>query len=130
MTIGQLARAAGSKAVTIRYYERIGLLEAPRRTAGNYRVYDAGHLERLRFIRRCRALGFTLDQVRDLLALASREEQACAAVDRLTAAHLEAVEQKLEDLRRLADRLRRIQRRCRGGRTIANCRILDALSSS
>lgn len=127
-TIGELAEIANTKAVTIRYYERIGLLPSPPRTAGNYRVYEAGHLEQLRFVRRCRDLGFTLDQVRDLLRLASQESQECSAVDRLTAEHLAAVEQKIEDLTRLADRLRRIKRRCRGGGTIAECRIIDALS--
>ena len=127
-TIGELAEITNTKTVTIRYYERIGLLAAPPRTAGNYRVYDAEHVERLRFVRRCRDLGFTLDQVRDLLRLASQEHQECRAVDRLTAEHLAAVEQKIDDLTRLADRLRRIKRRCRGGGTIAECRILDALS--
>lgn len=128
MTIGELARESRTKAVTVRYYERIGLLPAPRRTAGNYRVYEDEHRDQLRFVRRCRELGFTLDQIRDLLRLASHENQKCAAVDRLTAEHLDTVEHKIEDLMRLAERLRRIKRRCRGSGTIANCRILDALS--
>ncbi|MGE3275515.1 MAG: helix-turn-helix domain-containing protein [Vicinamibacterales bacterium] len=129
MTIGELARATGTKPVTVRYYERIGLLPAPRRSAGNYRVYEAEHRDRLQFVRRCRELGFALDQVRDLLRLASRHDQACDAVDRLTGAHLITIERKIDDLRRLAQRLRRIKRACRGGGTIADCRILDALAS-
>jgi DNA-binding transcriptional MerR regulator len=63
MRIGDLAEATGTKVVTIRYYEKIGLLPAPRRTAGNYRAYDSEHLQRLRFIRRWRELGFTLDHI-------------------------------------------------------------------
>src|ERR1700720_740241 len=69
LTIGDLAKATGTKVVTVRYYEQAGLLPAPPRTSGNYRTYGADHLNRLRFIRRCRDLGFTLDQVRDLLRL-------------------------------------------------------------
>jgi len=126
--IGQLAKATDTKVVTIRYYEKIGLLAPPRRTAGNYRVYEPGHLDRLRFIRRCRDLGFTLDQIRDLLRLSSDEDQECAEVDRIAAEHLSAVERKIADLARLADDLRRIGSLCKGGGRIADCRIVEALS--
>src|SRR3954452_23975323 len=77
LTIGDLARMTGTKVVTVRYYEQIGLLPAPSRTSGNYRAYDSEHLYRLRFIRRCRDLGFILDQVRALLRLSSQENHAC-----------------------------------------------------
>src|SRR5438270_390209 len=83
-----------------------GLLPAPPRTSGNYRAYGADHLNRLRFIRRCRDLGFTLDQVRDLLRLSSREDQPCAEVNRISAEHLTEIEHKIADLARLADELR------------------------
>ncbi|MEW5424999.1 helix-turn-helix domain-containing protein [Amorphus sp. 3PC139-8] len=128
MKIGDLARATGTKVVTIRYYEKIGLLAAPNRSKANYRAYDESALDRLRFIRRCRALGFPLDQIRDLLALSSEAEHPCDAVDRLTAAHLAEVERKMDDLSRLAAELRRISASCKGGDTISNCRILDAIS--
>jgi DNA-binding transcriptional MerR regulator len=128
VTIGDLAKATDTKAVTIRYYEQAGLLPAPPRTASNYRAYGHGHLARLRFIRRCRELGFTLDQVRDLLRLSSREDYACTDVDRITAEHLSAIETKVADLRRLAGELRRIASRCPGNGRIADCRIIDALS--
>ena len=95
VSIGELAKVTSTKVVTIRYYERIGLLPLPKRTPGNYRAYDREQVSRLRFIRRCRDLGFTLDQVRDLLRLSSRKDQDCTAVDRLAAAHLAAVELKL-----------------------------------
>jgi len=128
LMIGRLAEATDTKVVTIRYYEKIGLLPPLRRTAGNYRAYDPRHLDRLRFIRRCRDVGFTLDQVRDLLRLASDEERECAEVDRIAAEHLSAVERKISDLVRLADELRRISSLCQGGGRIADCRIVEALS--
>ena len=127
LRIGELARAADTKVVTIRYYERIGLLAAPDRNAGNYRSYDAGALDRLRFIRRCRDLGFSLDQVRELLDLASDVERPCADVDRITASHLDKVERKIADLQALARELRRISESCTGGGTISSCRILEAI---
>lgn len=128
LTIGDLAKATGTKAVTIRYYESSGLLAAPPRTANNYRAYGHRHLAALRFIRRCRELGFTLGQVRDLLHLASREDCVCTDVDRIAAEHLAAIETKVADLRRLAGELRRIARRCPGNVRIADCSIVDALS--
>jgi DNA-binding transcriptional MerR regulator len=75
VSIGELAKTASTKVVTIRYYERIGLLPTPPRTSGNYRAYEREHVFQLRFIRRCRDLGFTLDQIRDLLRMSSRKEQ-------------------------------------------------------
>jgi DNA-binding transcriptional MerR regulator len=128
LTIGELAKATGTKVVTVRYYEQAGLLPLPPRTPGNYRAYGADHLHRLRFIRRCRDLGFTLDQVRDLLRLSSQEDQPCGEVNRISAEHLTEIEQKIVDLTRLADELRRINGRCQGGGVIANCRIIEALS--
>lgn len=128
LTIGKLARATDTKVVTIRYYERIGLLPPPQRTSGNYRAYEPAHLDRLRFIRKCRDLGFTLNQVRDLLRLSSREDQACSNVDRIAAEHLAAIENKIADLMRLSDELRRIGSLCQGGGIIAECRIIEALS--
>ncbi|KRR12386.1 MerR family transcriptional regulator [Bradyrhizobium valentinum] len=128
VSIGELAKAASTQVVTIRYYERIGLLPSPRRTPGNYRTYDREQVFRLRFIRRCRDLGFTLDQIRDLLRLSARKEQDCTDVDRLAAAHLEEVEKKIADLKRLAAELHRLNNCCEGGGRIADCRIIDALS--
>ena len=126
--IGELVRMTTTKVVTIRYYERIGLLPSPPRTSGNYRAYDREQVSRLRFIRKCRDLGFTLDQVRDLLRLSSRKDQDCTAVDRLAAAHLAAVESKIVDLKRLATELQRLNTCCQGGGRIADCRIIEALS--
>jgi Cu(I)-responsive transcriptional regulator len=128
MTIGDLAKATGVKVVTIRYYEQAGLLPVPPRTEGNYRTYKTEHLRRLQFIRRLRDVGFTLEQVRDLLRLASNRNQSCADVDRITNEHLVTVEEKIRDLQTLAAELRRLSRCCKGGGQIAECRIIEALS--
>jgi DNA-binding transcriptional MerR regulator len=128
LRIGDLARETATKVVTVRYYEKIGLLPEPERAGGNYRSYGRAELERLRFIRRCRDLKFTLDQIRELLALASDVERPCDDVDRITATHLADVERKIANLTHLAHELRQISNSCRGGGTISKCRIMDAIS--
>jgi DNA-binding transcriptional MerR regulator len=128
LSIGELGRAAGVKVVTIRYYEQVKLMPEPARTEGNYRAYKQDHLHRLQFIRRCRDLGFTLEQVRDLLRLSTQSKLECSGITRITARHLKDIERKVDDLRRLAEELRRIHKRCPGKRLIADCRILEALS--
>jgi Cu(I)-responsive transcriptional regulator len=126
MNIGELARAADTKAETIRYYERIGLLPAPPRTAGNYRDYSVAHVTRLTFTRRARDLGFSIEQIRALLDLADRKEQSCEAVDVIAREHLAQVKRKLADLAALRRVLDALIGRCQHG-TIAECRILEAL---
>ncbi|MEM9765507.1 MAG: helix-turn-helix domain-containing protein [Pseudomonadota bacterium] len=128
MRIGDLARETETKVVTIRYYEKIGLLPVPERSEGNYRSYDDDALQRLRFIRRCRGLGFTLGQVRELLELSTDVERPCNEVDRIARAHLTEVERKIADLQGLAYELRLISERCNGAGTISDCRILAAIS--
>ncbi len=81
LTIGELGQLTGTKAETIRYYERIGLLVEPGRTAGNYRTYGPEHLNRLSFVRRSRDLGFSLEQIRVLLDLSDDQDRSCAAID-------------------------------------------------
>lgn len=126
-SIGEVARATGTKVETIRYYERIGLLPPPARTSGNYRAYADGHLARLSFIRRGRDLGFSLDDLRELLRLSDDRDQPCADVDRIACAHLAEVERKLADLAALGAELRQLIDQCRH-RTIAECRIIEALA--
>ena len=129
MAIGDLARATGTKSETIRYYERIGLLPKPSRTAANYRSYGAADLARLSFIRRARALGFSIEQVSALLDLADRQDRSCDAVDALAKGHLQMIEAKIADLTALRRELADLIGQCRRG-TIAECRILDALAPS
>jgi DNA-binding transcriptional MerR regulator len=128
LSIGELGKAAGVKVVTVRYYEQVKLMPAPPRTAGNYRAYKLEDLRRLQFIRRCRDLGFTLDQVRELLRLSTRVVQECSQVNRIAANHLNEIERKIADLKRLAAELRRINDRCSGNVPMTDCRILDAPS--
>ena len=127
MAIGELARAIGTKAETIRYYERIGLLPPPSRTASNYRSYGALELARLSFVRRARALGFSIEQVRELLALSDCRDRSCDAVDALAREHLATIDAKIADLSALRSELADVIGQCRQG-TIAECRIVDALA--
>lgn len=128
LSIGNLARAAGTTVETIRYYERIGILPAAERVGtGMYRAYDAQQLARLSFVRRARDLGFSLDQVRDLLALSDDKDRPCATVDGIARDHLKHVEGKIRDLQALRSELRSIVGQCREG-TVADCRIVEALA--
>ena len=111
LTIGKLGEAAGVKVPTIRYYEQIGLLPEPDRSAGNQRLYGQSALDRLAFIRHARELGFPLDAIRDLLSLSDRPDQSCAAADVIARAQLAEVEMVVQ---------------CAGGR-IADCRVIEVL---
>ena len=124
-SIGGLTERTGCKVETIRYYERIGLLPAPPRSAGRHRVYGRDHLKRLTFIRRARCLGFALAEVRELLDLADGGA-GCAQVKQVTLAHLGDVKRKLADLRRLEKVLKNMAAECDGG-DVPDCPILDAL---
>ena len=129
LNIGALAKATGTKVETIRWYERVGLLAAPARTAGNYRTYGEAHLGRLSFIRRARDLGFSLDQIRTLLDLAEDRERSCDAVDVIASEHLEDVDRKIADLQALRRELDSLIGQCRHGK-VAECRIIEALGPS
>lgn len=126
LTIGALAKATSTKVETIRWYERVGLLPVPSRSAGNYRSYDKAHLGRLSFIRRGRSLGFSLDQIRALLGLAEDRDRSCQAVDAIAREHLDEVDQKIADLHALRRELVTVIDGCHGGR-VAECGIIDAL---
>lgn len=127
LTIGKLATATGTNVETIRYYEKAGLLRPPARTGGNYRSYQPGDLERLRFIRRTRDLGFSLDEVRTLLDLAAERDRDCGRVDEIAQRHLHEIDRKIADLMMLRRELAGMISSCAGG-TVAECRILDAFS--
>ena len=130
MGIGDLAKETGLRIVTIRYYEQIGVLPTVKRTSGNYRTYGVDHVRRLRFVRRCRDLGFSLEQVRDLLRLSADDGPSCAEVCKIADRQRRTVEDKIADLKRLASELRRISASCNGRRKMAECRIIEALSGS
>lgn len=127
LNIGALAKATNTNIETIRWYERVGLLPVPPRSAGNYRTYSTAHLGRLSFIRRARDLGFSLEQIRALLDLALDREDSCEAVDAIAREHLGEVDRKIADLQALRRELADVIGQCRNGR-IAECRIIEALA--
>jgi len=126
-TIGTLARESGCKIETIRYYEQIGIMPAPNRTEGGQRRYIRPHLDRLRFIRHSRELGFPLEAIRELLSLTDSPDQSCQSVDAIAQMHLEAVEQRIARLQALKVELERMIAQCRGGR-IGQCHIIEVLA--
>ena len=128
MKIGDIAKRTGLKVETVRFYEGEGLIDAPLRSGGNYRLYDQSHLDRLSFIKRSRDLGFTLGQVRDLLRLADDPRGSCEAVDAMAVRHIEEVDRKLADLQALRSEIVKWGGCCEAT-TIAECRLIDALSS-
>ncbi len=125
--IGDLARFTGTKIPTIRYYEEINVMPRTKRAANNRRIYTKKHLERLTFIRHCRDLGFSLNEVRALLGFADHPAQSCAKVDNIARNHLQDVEQKIAALSILKSELDRMINQCEGG-TIAKCRIIEVLA--
>ena len=127
MTIGELSSRTGVNIETIRYYERIGLVPSPPRSAGRHRLYDDGLRQRVSFIRRARELGFSLDQVRALLALSGKHGLACNEVKTITDEHITDVHQKIRDLRKLERVLSNLSARCRPN-SVPECPILEALS--
>lgn len=129
MNIGEAARQSGVSAKMIRYYESIGLIEAPQRTQAQYRVYAGDDLHTLRFIRRARHLGFSLDETRALLALWRDKSRASADVKRLAMDHVRDLEAKAAELRAMAETLRHLAETCQGdGRP--DCPILSDLAAA
>jgi len=128
LAIGELSRLTGVHIETIRYYERVGMLVAPSRTAGGRRLYEHGHVRTLAFIRRARELGFTLEEIRALLELSGSQFPSCAEVRKIASHHLEDVRTKLADLTRLEAILAKTVERCVGNASPA-CPVLDMLDS-
>ena len=130
MKIGELAQAATTPVETIRYYEREGLLPAPQRTQGNFRVYQATHLERLQFIRHCRSLDMSLDEVRVLLRFKDAPDENCGHVNALLDAHIGHVSQRIQELKSLEKHLKELRLRCSESRPAEQCGILAGLSEA
>lgn len=128
MKIGELAQAARCPVETIRYYEREGLLAPPQRSAGNFRLYGAEHLERLRFIRNCRALDMSQEEIRRLLALSDHPAAGCAAVNTLFDEHIAHVEERIRELSQLRGQLAALRQRCHADARVDDCGILHGLA--
>ena len=125
-TIGKLAAATGVKVPTIRFYEQIGLLPVPPRTASDRRLYDGEAVRRLSFIRHARQLGFDLDAIRSLLDLADHPERPCGETNAIAERHLADVRLKIFQLQALQAELSRMTAECAGGRVSA-CKVIEVL---
>ena len=128
MKIGELARQADVAIDTVRYYERQGLLPAPERTQSGYRTYVAEDVARLRFVRRAKTLGFTLDEIRELLALSGRREDDMAGMKAAAIQKLADVDARLAELQRVRAGLETLVASCPGHGALAQCPILNTLA--
>jgi Cd(II)/Pb(II)-responsive transcriptional regulator len=128
MKIGELAAATGTSTENIRFYEREGLLPVPTRSDGNYRIYGTPHQERLAFIRRCRSLDMTLDEIRALLAFKDEPEDNCEGINNLLDEHIEHVAVRIKELRSLEKQLRSLRDQCVSTEAGAACGILQKLA--
>ena len=129
MRIGEVATLTETPVDTIRYYERQGLLPAPARTASNYRSYSTAQVERLHFIRRCRGLDMSLAEIRSLLVFCDQPQRHCHDVNTVLDEHIRDVDQRIEELNRLARELKQLRAVCRAPGEAEHCRILTTLRS-
>jgi Cd(II)/Pb(II)-responsive transcriptional regulator len=129
MRIGDLAESTGTAIETIRFYEREGLLPAAQRAENNYRMYTPAHAERLAFIRQCRNLDMTLDEIRTLLRLRDAPLQDCGEVNALLDDHIEHVNHRIRELRTLQKDLKALRARCDTPRATGQCGILNELDT-
>ena len=130
MTIGELARRAGVNTQTVRFYEREGLIPEPGRGASGYRQYPPVMVERVRFIRAAKAVGFTLEEIAELLSLRVRRGASCADVRKRAESKVADIDAKLEALRRMRSVLAQMVASCSGRCAIRNCAILEAIEAS
>ena len=130
MKIGELASATETAIDTIRFYEREGLLPPPARSTGNFRLYEALHLERLQFIRFCRSLDMSLDEVRVLLRFKDRPAEDCGDVNALLDEHIGHVSKRIKELKLLERQLKELRQRCGTARSADQCGILSGLSQA
>lgn len=130
MKIGELSTASSTPVETIRYYERQGLLPAPARTEGNFRRYEAGHLERLMFVRHCRSLDMSLEEVRVLLKFRDAPDDRCGEVNALLDEHIGHVSLRIQALRALEQQLVQLRQRCGEERRTPECGILNGLAEA
>ena len=129
MKIGELAQVAQTTVETVRYYEKEGLLPATARTSGNFRVYGPAHLERLRFIRNCRALDMSHEEIHTLLGLADQPAEGCGAINDVFDQHMAHVDERIRELVQLKSQLTRLRRRCQTVQAVDACGILQGLAA-
>lgn len=129
LTIGKLATRGSVNVQTIRYYERSGLLPKPSRSSSGYRLYADDAVGRLRFIKQAQALGFSLDEIRELLSLRMRPGTTCGDIRQRARRKIAAVDRKIEDLQHIKGALTKLAAACRGSGPSSDCPILEALDS-
>jgi Cu(I)-responsive transcriptional regulator len=129
LTIGRLAKQAGLGIETVRFYERQGLIEPPPRTDSNYRVYPEGEVTRLKFIKRAKNLGFTLNEIKELLFIRHDPHATKADLKNRTLDKIEDVKKKISDLTRIQKALEHLASSCDGHGSLDECPILEALNS-
>lgn len=127
LTIGDLSSRTNVKVPTIRYYEQIGLLDAPPRSDGGQRRYGTSQVNRLNFIRHARELGFEVDDIRELLAMTEQPQSSCHQADSIAQAHLAEIDRRIASLQALRGELSRMVEECGHGR-VCDCRIIEALA--
>ena len=130
LKIGELAKRTDLLVETIRYYEQEGLLPDPPRSDGNYRLYSDTHLERLQFIRHCRSLDMTLEEIRNLLRFRDAPDQNCGEVNALLDEHIQHVGQRIKELKLLQKNLKGLRNLCRQEQATKDCGILQSLGSA
>ncbi len=129
MKIGELARLGQCTVETVRYYEKTGLLPPAARTGSNYRHYGDAHVARLRFIRNCRALDMTHDEVRALLGLVDQPANDCGGVNRVLDEHIAHVEVRIKELKQLKQQLVALRQSCQGEQAVIACGIVQGLTT-
>jgi MerR family transcriptional regulator, copper efflux regulator len=129
LTIGQLAKQSSVHVETIRYYERRGLISKPPRTVSNYRTYTPENLRRVKFIKHAQGLGFSLKEIKELLALRATPRAKCADVQKYATRKIEDIQQRIHSLTRMRGSLEKLLRECSGGLPATACPILESLET-
>lgn len=129
MKIGELATLAQCTVETVRYYEKVGLLSAPSRTTGNFRMYGAEHVERLRLIRNCRTLNMSHEEIRALLLLKDQPADDCGAINEVFDQHIAHVDERIQELAQLKLQLSALRQRCQTEQVVDTCGILQGLEA-
>ncbi len=127
MKIGQLSKRTGCSIQSIRFYEKEGLLSAPRRSEGNYRLYDLSTLDQLFFIKHCRSLDITLSEIKQLLELKRLPESQCTEINNLVDEHISEINTRMDELNRLKESLIILRKKCNSDQSVKNCGILQDL---
>ncbi len=130
LTVGKLAKAAGVNSETVRFYERVGILPPPEKSASGYRVYTEQSVKRLQFVCRAKALGFSLEEIKGLLALYQKPDTDCEVICEQAQLKCKDIEQRIADLTRIKDALKKLEKDCPGGnKSLDECTITQCLNS-